>query len=220
MNSNILPSSFPLYSTQSQYQRRASLPALISQYIARIRAVSSKNAASMVQKACLAMSLFLSTLLLGGRRVMAAAAANPVLKNVKVRTHSIVMQFTIRRVPHRSHHLLHILFFMQYHVLLWTTFIGRTCSYRHLAQLFPNYSRLWLHIIAFSIYQGWDLFGRVPHDEWLFTTRALTEKNLLKRSFLESVNEKAWNYLLLSLTLHHHCASLRSICHCKNQQEC
>lgn len=35
--------------------------------------------------------------------------------------------------------------------------------------------------------KGWDLFGRVPHDDWLFTTRALTDKSLLKRSFLESV---------------------------------
>lgn len=34
---------------------------------------------------------------------------------------------------------------------------------------------------------GWDLFGRVPHDEWLFTNKALTNPDLLKRTFLEAV---------------------------------
>mmetsp|Transcript_708 Transcript_708/g.817 ORF Transcript_708/g.817 Transcript_708/m.817 type:complete len:275 (+) Transcript_708:121-945(+) len=34
---------------------------------------------------------------------------------------------------------------------------------------------------------GWDLFGRVPHDEWLFTNKALTSPDLLKRTFLEAV---------------------------------
>jgi hypothetical protein len=35
--------------------------------------------------------------------------------------------------------------------------------------------------------KGWDLFGRVMHDDWLFTNRALTDPNLMKRSFLESI---------------------------------
>lgn len=33
----------------------------------------------------------------------------------------------------------------------------------------------------------WDLYGRVPHDDWLFTTSRLVEPNLLRRSFVEVV---------------------------------
>ena len=35
--------------------------------------------------------------------------------------------------------------------------------------------------------RGWDLFGRVPYDESLFTTFRLTDPNILKRSFAEAV---------------------------------
>lgn len=35
--------------------------------------------------------------------------------------------------------------------------------------------------------KGWDLFGRVPHDDWIFTTWRLTDPSLLKRSLVESV---------------------------------
>ena len=35
--------------------------------------------------------------------------------------------------------------------------------------------------------RGWDLYGRVPNDEWLFSNYALTDPNLLKRSFVETV---------------------------------
>ena len=35
--------------------------------------------------------------------------------------------------------------------------------------------------------QGWDLFGRVPHDDWLFSNWFLTDRHLLKRSIVESV---------------------------------
>ena len=35
--------------------------------------------------------------------------------------------------------------------------------------------------------KGWDLFGRIPHDNWLFTNWRLTDPNLLKRSIHESV---------------------------------
>lgn len=35
--------------------------------------------------------------------------------------------------------------------------------------------------------KGWDLYGRVPNDEWLFGNYALTDPNLLKRSFVETV---------------------------------
>lgn len=35
--------------------------------------------------------------------------------------------------------------------------------------------------------QGWDIYGRVPYDDALFTTAALTEPNLLRRSIVEEV---------------------------------
>jgi hypothetical protein len=35
---------------------------------------------------------------------------------------------------------------------------------------------------------GWDLYGRVPYDDWLFTTNRLLDKDLLKRSFVEVVS--------------------------------
>jgi hypothetical protein len=35
--------------------------------------------------------------------------------------------------------------------------------------------------------KGWDMFGRVPHDEWLFSNWRLTDPDLLKRSIVESV---------------------------------
>lgn len=34
----------------------------------------------------------------------------------------------------------------------------------------------------------YDLYGRVPHDNWLFTTWRLTDPNLLKRSYVECVS--------------------------------
>jgi hypothetical protein len=34
---------------------------------------------------------------------------------------------------------------------------------------------------------GIDLYGRMPHDGWLFSTWTLTDPNLLKRSFVETV---------------------------------
>ena len=38
--------------------------------------------------------------------------------------------------------------------------------------------------------KGWDLFGRVPHDDWLFTNWRLTDPDLLKRSIVESVQSE------------------------------
>jgi len=38
------------------------------------------------------------------------------------------------------------------------------------------------------VIKGWDLYGRVPYDDWLFSTWALTSKNLLKQSLTEIVN--------------------------------
>ena len=34
----------------------------------------------------------------------------------------------------------------------------------------------------------WDMYGRVPYDDWLFTTSRLADPNLLKRSFVEVVS--------------------------------
>ncbi len=34
---------------------------------------------------------------------------------------------------------------------------------------------------------GWGLFGRMPHDDWLFTTERLIDKNLLKKTLVEAV---------------------------------
>ena len=39
-----------------------------------------------------------------------------------------------------------------------------------------------------SVPKGWDLFGRVPYDDYLFTSWRLTNPNLLKRSFVETVS--------------------------------
>lgn len=38
-----------------------------------------------------------------------------------------------------------------------------------------------------SAIKGWDLYGRVPNDDFLFSTYALTDPNLLKRSFVETI---------------------------------
>lgn len=34
---------------------------------------------------------------------------------------------------------------------------------------------------------GFDLFGRMPHDDWLFKTSALIDKNFLKPTIVEAV---------------------------------
>ena len=36
---------------------------------------------------------------------------------------------------------------------------------------------------------GWDLYGRMPHDDWLFSNWILTDPDLLKRSFVETVRD-------------------------------
>ena len=38
--------------------------------------------------------------------------------------------------------------------------------------------------------KGWDLYGRVPHDDWLFTNWRLTDPNLLKRSLAECIRSE------------------------------
>ena len=35
--------------------------------------------------------------------------------------------------------------------------------------------------------KGWDLYGRIPHDDWIFNMWTLTDPNLLKRSFAEVI---------------------------------
>jgi hypothetical protein len=41
---------------------------------------------------------------------------------------------------------------------------------------------------------GWDLYGRVPHDDYLFSTRNLINPNLLKPTLIESVNNTKDNF--------------------------
>ena len=36
---------------------------------------------------------------------------------------------------------------------------------------------------------GWDLFGRVPYDDWLFSTSRLIRPDLLRRSYVEAVSD-------------------------------
>lgn len=38
-----------------------------------------------------------------------------------------------------------------------------------------------------SAIKGWDLYGRVPYDDFLFSNYALTDPNLLKRTFVETI---------------------------------
>lgn len=40
---------------------------------------------------------------------------------------------------------------------------------------------------ASSFAKGFDLFGRIPYDDWLFSTVRLVDANLLKRSFVETI---------------------------------
>ena len=35
--------------------------------------------------------------------------------------------------------------------------------------------------------KGWDLYGRVPHDDWLFTTWRLTNPDILRSSMTEAI---------------------------------
>jgi hypothetical protein len=43
----------------------------------------------------------------------------------------------------------------------------------------------------------WDLYGRVPHDDWLFSTRRLASPDLLKRSFPEMVSSSKQKHYTL-----------------------
>lgn len=38
-----------------------------------------------------------------------------------------------------------------------------------------------------GLMKGWDIYGRIPHDNWLYSMWTLTDPNLLKRSIVESV---------------------------------
>jgi len=40
---------------------------------------------------------------------------------------------------------------------------------------------------AASAIKGFDLYGRIPYDDWLFSTGRLIDPNLLKRSFVETI---------------------------------
>ncbi len=72
----------------------------------------------------------------------------------------------------------------------------RSFSFRNiLLATIPISTALWL---VFSFFKSgpvnaatstvpWDLYGRVPFDDWMFSTWTLTDPNLLKRSFVECV---------------------------------
>lgn len=36
--------------------------------------------------------------------------------------------------------------------------------------------------------KGWGLYGRIPYDDWLFTTDKLIDRNLLRKSLIEAVS--------------------------------
>lgn len=40
---------------------------------------------------------------------------------------------------------------------------------------------------ASSFVKGFDLYGRIPYDDWLFSTARLVDADLLKRSFVETI---------------------------------
>ena len=42
---------------------------------------------------------------------------------------------------------------------------------------------------------GWDIYGRVPYDDWLFTNWRLTDPNLLRRSYVECVSSSVYAYI-------------------------
>jgi len=42
-------------------------------------------------------------------------------------------------------------------------------------------------IAAVESVRGWDLYGRLPHDDWLFSTFLLTNPKILRSSFSESL---------------------------------
>lgn len=48
-------------------------------------------------------------------------------------------------------------------------------------------SRSIKNVMAANNIKGWDLFGRVPHDDWLFSTYRLTNPNILRQSFTEAL---------------------------------
>lgn len=49
--------------------------------------------------------------------------------------------------------------------------------------------------------KGWDLYGRVPFDDWIFSTARLTNPEILKRSIVEVVRSFATGNLLLHLVV-------------------
>jgi hypothetical protein len=54
-------------------------------------------------------------------------------------------------------------------------------------RLQENHHKVATPAVAKCQLKGSSLFGRVPCDDWLFTPRRLSDPNLLKRSFAESV---------------------------------
>lgn len=60
--------------------------------------------------------------------------------------------------------------------------IGNCCAFR-------SSSGSTNSLAKFSQLSGWDLYGRVPYDNWLFSSWRLTDPDLLKQSFAEAVSE-------------------------------
>ena len=48
---------------------------------------------------------------------------------------------------------------------------------------------------------GWDIYGRVPYDDWLFTNWRLTDPNLLRRSYVECVS-RVYVYTVYNIIWH------------------
>ena len=52
--------------------------------------------------------------------------------------------------------------------------------------------------------KGWDLYGRVPNDDWLFSTWRLTDPNFFKRSLAETVSYYVYDKIYYIFTMFYH----------------
>lgn len=58
---------------------------------------------------------------------------------------------------------------------------------RFLAGLIIALGSMAKKVNAADAIKGWDLYGRVPHDDWLFTTWRLTSPNMLRSTMTEAI---------------------------------
>jgi hypothetical protein len=54
---------------------------------------------------------------------------------------------------------------------------------------------VWFSFLAKKVHaagaiRGWDMYGRVPYDDWLFSTWSLTDPNLLRSSLTEAISNE------------------------------